>query len=140
MASSSGSANSMSSFDTLLPLLSADPGPFKPDTFFVEPHLKLILDRHLQLIARHEHIAGACRSGLGDPPGPVDAQELGDVGVPKLGGRRFGQSALPCKLQNLVALVAEPNPFIQQTVPLALQFAHGPALLKAVEFVKSAPS
>lgn len=43
-------------------------------------------------------------------------------------------------LQNLVALVTEPNPLIQQTVPLALQFAHGPALLETVELVKSAPS
>jgi len=228
----------------LSPLLSADPGPFKPGPFFVEPRLELVLGRQPELVARHEYIAVACgreahnlgvtfraeqnpngwvllwignilghvidveaqlprmlrlkRSHLeidgdeaaqptlekkqidvmmaiprrdpklpgdeakiaseleqkllkmideralqiafGHYPASFDPQELENVGVPKLCGRRFGQSALTCKLQNLVALVAEPNPFIQQTVPLALQLAHGPALLKAVEFVKSAPS
>jgi hypothetical protein len=48
------------SFDTLLPLLSGDPGPFKPGTLFVEPHFELVLGRQLELVARHEHIAIAC--------------------------------------------------------------------------------
>jgi hypothetical protein len=82
----------------------------------------------------------ALQIAFGHYPASFDPQELEDVGVPKLCGRRFGQSARPSKLQNLVALVAEPNPFIQQTVALALQLAHGPALLKTVELVKSAPS
>jgi hypothetical protein len=60
MASSSGSVNSRSSFDPLLPLLSADPGPFKPGTFFVEPRLELVLGRQPELVARHEYIAVAC--------------------------------------------------------------------------------
>ena len=47
-------------FETLLPLLSADPGLFKPGTFFVEPHFELVLGRQLELVARHEHIAVAC--------------------------------------------------------------------------------
>lgn len=50
----------MSSFGTLLPLMSTDPGSFKPGTFFVEPHLELVLGRQLELVARHEHIAVAC--------------------------------------------------------------------------------
>jgi hypothetical protein len=50
----------MSSFGTLLPLMSADSAPFKSGTFFVEPHLELALGRQLELIARHEHIAVAC--------------------------------------------------------------------------------
>jgi hypothetical protein len=45
---------------TLLLLLSADPGPFKPGSFFVEPNLELVLGRQLELVARHEHIPVAC--------------------------------------------------------------------------------
>jgi len=82
----------------------------------------------------------AFQIAFGHHPAPFDPQELKDVGVPKLCGRGFGQGAGSRKLQNLVALVTEPNPFIQQTVPLALQFAHGPAFLEAVELVKSASS
>ncbi len=72
---------------------------------------------------------------------PFDAEELEHVRISELPDCRIGHDSLPAsKREHRVAVFAKANALEKHAISLALELAHRPALLHAMDLVKRAPS